>query len=142
MRWMAIGIMLIVMIACTDEKKVPRGIIPYAKMEKVMWDMVRADRYISGYIMSRRDSLIATNNKRDAAIFYERVFNLHGITRDEFLKSYKYYLGRPDLTKEMFDSIAARGERLREDMYRPDRNTDSLMKRHLDSVDKLKPAKK
>jgi hypothetical protein len=127
MRWIA-GLLIILFVAgCTEHDKTPSGIIPKDKMQKIFWDMVQADRFVNTYIMTQRDTLPVKKEK--AAEFYEKVFRLHGITREEFIKSYKYYLGRPDLTRLMFDSIAAKAERRRPEVYNSFKKSGLLSKR-------------
>ena len=84
-------------------------------MEKVLWDMMLADRYASQFLI--RDSL-KINVKEETFKMYDEVFQIHHISKDEFIKSYKYYLNRPDLNKVMFDSLAARGSRGRDSLYK------------------------
>ena len=132
MRWIAGCLAILFIAGCTDHSKIPPDIIPQEKMKKIMWDMVQADRYVNFYIMTQKDSLPVKKEK--AALFYENVFRLYGINRDEFLKSYKFYMGRPDLTKLMFDSISAQGERRRAEVYTGRKNPilnkrDSVLRR-------------
>lgn len=138
MRWIAGWLTILLIAACTNHTKVPSGIIPRDKMEKIMWDMVQADRFVNSFIMSKPDSLPVKKEK--AAVFYERVFRLHGINRDEFLKSYKFYLGRPDLTKVMFDSISSRAERRRPEIYHSFKKDPMLSRR--DSLMRIDSARK
>lgn len=151
MKWFAACMLIMIIAACTDHNKVPNNIIQRPKMEKVLWDMMQADRYVSSFIMTQmRDSPSVKQEK--AAVLYEQVFRLNHISRDQFLKSYKFYLGRPDISKIMFDSIAARADRQRNDMYRkfPNKSTilsrkDSLLRadsaRKADSIEKIDLAK-
>lgn len=143
-------IVLVFVVACTNHTKVPDGIIEQKRMEKIMWDMVQADRYVSNFIMNQpADS--PDVKKKKAAIFYEKVFDLNKISREEFLKSYKFYLGRPDMTKTMFDSISSRADRQRDLMYRQSpKNTmlsrrDSLLRadsiKRADSIEQVDLAK-
>lgn len=150
MRWLAGCLIVLLIAACTDHNKVPADIIARPKMEKIMWDMVQADRYVSSFIMTQMADSPSVKQEK-AAVLYEQVFRLHHITRDDFLKSYKYYLGRPDITKTMFDSIAARADRQRNEIYRssPKSNAlnrkDSLLRadsiRKADSIEKIDLAK-
>ena len=115
-----------------------------------MWDMVQADRYVSSFIMNQPNDSPDVK-KEKATIFYEKVFDLNKISREEFLKSYRFYLGRPDLTKTMFDSIASRADRQRDQLYRQSpKNSmlsrrDSLLRadsiRRADSIEKVDLAK-
>lgn len=106
MRRKAGWLIILAIAGCTDHSKVPTDIIRRDKMEKIMWDMLQADRFVNSFILEGKDSL--PEKKKEADIFYDRVFQINGISRNEFIKSYKFYLGRPDLAKIMFDSISAR----------------------------------
>lgn len=114
--------------ACTDTTKVPSDILPQKKMERVMWDMVKADRFANGFYPQPPDPRYSKENAFKA---YDGVFKIHGITKNEFLKSYKFYLGRPDLSRVMFDSITSRAERSRSEIYQSEASTDST---HRDSI--------
>ena len=46
-----------------------------------------------------------------------RYSGLHQVSRDEFRKSYQYYMGRADLAQVLFDSLLAKGNRLRTESY-------------------------
>jgi hypothetical protein len=144
------GCLIILIIAgCTDNTKIPPGIIEKPRMEKILWDMLQADRFVATFIMTK-DGDSATQ-KLQSTEMYEQVFRLNKISREEFLKSYKFYLGRPDITKVMFDSISARADRQRNEMYRASPKSlllsrrDSLLRadsiRKADSIEKIDLAK-
>jgi hypothetical protein len=112
------GIVLLCVLAlagCGGGNKIPDDIIAREKMEKVLWDMMIADRYSAQFLA--KDSA-SRDVKKETFQLYESVFQTHGIRRDEFIKSFKYYLNRPDLGKIMFDSLAARGNRRRDELYK------------------------
>ncbi|MBC7850885.1 MAG: DUF4296 domain-containing protein [Chitinophagaceae bacterium] len=114
MKLIVVMLLICLVTACTDSKKVPKDILARPKMEKVMWDMLLADRFSSNFIL--KDS--ATKDvKLETFKLYEQVFQIHGISKEEFLKSYKYYLNRPDLSKIMFDSLAVRSGRVRNEIF-------------------------
>ena len=117
MKWFLPAAMLMAFICagCTRQYKVPGDVLPKDKMEKVLWDMIVTDRYASTILV--KDS---TKDAREETFkMYEQVFKIHKISRDEFIKSFKFYLGRPDIAKVMFDSLAAHANRRREEMYKP-----------------------
>lgn len=106
---------LFFVIGCTNKNKIPSDVLPREEMEKVLWDMIQADRFSTQFLL--KDS--ATKNvKLETFKMYEKVFQLHKISRDEFVRSYKYYLQRPDITKVMFDSLALRSNRQRDTLYK------------------------
>ncbi len=126
-------ICLIILCACTDNQKVPRGIIEKERMQAVMWDMLQADRYVNDFLPKEKDSLY---NKTEVFKVYQNVFNIHGITKDEFLKSYKFYLNNPDISKIIFDSIGTQTEKKRSEGYMPKARRDSLKRLGVDSLGK------
>ncbi len=134
MRIWLLGLAVFLLLAgCANDARIPSGIIPRAEMEKILWEMIQTERYTTSYLAGRADSLADMEKQND--LYFERVFQLHGISRDEFIKSYKFYLGRPDITKVMFDSIASRGERERNELYRERAMRDSIrINRSRDSV--------
>ena len=149
MRWITGWLIILIVAGCVNNNKIPPGIIEKARMEKILWDMLQADRYVANFIMAKEGDSAA--KKVQAAEMYEKVFRLNKISRDEFLKSYKFYLGRPDITKVMFDSISARADRQRNEIYRSSPKSallsrrDSLLRadsiRRADSIEKIDLAK-
>ncbi|MCS3802054.1 DUF4296 domain-containing protein [Niastella sp. OAS944] len=101
-------------ISCTDKDKIPSGVLPKDKMEKVLWDMIQAERYRDTFV---RDS--ANDLKKETFKLYAQVFEIHQISKDEFVKSYKFYMSRPDIARAMFDTLATRANRRREEMNKP-----------------------
>lgn len=114
MRVVAGLLAMLLMVGCSDKDNVPSGILSRDKMEKVLWDMVQADQYSSLYLL--KDSA-RINVKTETQKLYEEVFRLHDISREDFRKSYQYYQEHPDLTRSVFDSLLARGNRLRTESY-------------------------
>ncbi len=113
MRYLIILIIL-AFIACTDKTSIPSGILEKEKMEVVLWDMIIADRFASQFIL--KDS--AKKNVSDETFrLYSQVFAIHKVSREDFVKSYKFYLSRPDLSQVLFDSISVRANRLKEASY-------------------------
>lgn len=96
-----IALSTIIVFSCgTRDKK--ESILPENKMRAVMWDMIRADQYVSDFLL--RDS--TKNKKEESEKLYEQIFYLHKITRDEFKKSLDYYSARPNLFQPIIDSLA------------------------------------
>lgn len=99
---------------CTNKTKVPKDILSKDKMGKVMWDLMQVDAYTQNYL--RRDTL--KSYKKERTILYQQVFDLHKITRQEFNKSFDYYMGRPDFTQTIVDTLTARQTRHSEEERR------------------------
>ena len=81
----------------------PKGILPADKMEKVIYDLLKIDEYISTYVA--KDTTADIKMKR--SIYYEQVFKLHNTNRKAFFTSYTFYQQHPDIQKNLFDSVLA-----------------------------------
>jgi hypothetical protein len=108
-----VGVLLAVS-SCSDKNSVPAGVLPHAKMEAVMWDVIQSEQYSASYLA--KDSA-HINLKLENLKLYDEVFRLHQVSREEFRKSYQYYMGRADLAQVLFDSLLAKGNRLRTESY-------------------------
>lgn len=106
-------IILFFSTGCTNQYKIPGDILPKDKMEKVLWDMILADRFSASFLV--KDS--TKNIKEETFKMYEQVFSIHKITRQEFVKSFKFYLERPDISQVMLDSLATHANRRRDELY-------------------------
>jgi hypothetical protein len=101
MRFPLFIILIILTFGCIQDKKIPREVLPQNEMRKIMWDLMRADAYVSAFIM--KDS--TKNQKAESAILYEKIFDIHSTTRETFKKSLAFYESRPDLFKAISDSL-------------------------------------
>ena len=106
-------VICLLMVACSNDGAVPKDILPPARMQNVLWDLIQADKF--SVLFLSKDS--AKNVKEERIRLYEDVFRIHHISKEEFEKSYKFYLSRPDISKVMFDSLAAFANRKRADVY-------------------------
>lgn len=84
-------------------------------MQIVLWDIIQAERFSVLFLL--KDSA-KMNVQLEKFKLYEQVFAIHKISKDDFIKSYKYYLSRPDISKVIFDSIAVKAERQKLDNYK------------------------
>ncbi|HEX2628877.1 MAG TPA: DUF4296 domain-containing protein [Chitinophagaceae bacterium] len=95
---------------------IPNGIMKKEKMEMVMWDMLQADDFVREYMINRDSTL---DDTAEYINMYERVFRMHGTTRDEFDRSFNYYREHPALMKEVMDSMNTKFQRLPPPVYVP-----------------------
>lgn len=93
----------------------PKDLIPEVKMERVIWDMVQADEFITNFVL--KDSA-KVNVNAERYKLYEQVLSLHNITKQQFKNSYDYYASRPGESKMLFDSLSARATRRIQESYK------------------------
>jgi hypothetical protein len=103
-------------ISCANKNSIPSDIIPKNEMQKVLWDMIQADQFSKQFIL--KDSA-KKNVSAETVKLYDQVFQIHHITKDDFRKSYQFYISRPDILKVVFDSLSAQGNRRMNEVYKP-----------------------
>lgn len=90
-------------VACSETKKPPANVLSPEKFQKVLTDVMLADA------LSTERSFKDTSLKiKDAnAAYFLKIFEIHGVTKNEFMRSYNFYLSRPDLLRIISDSVSA-----------------------------------
>ena len=101
MKFFLFIILIILSFGCIRNNKVPKDVIPQNQMRKIMWDLMRADAYVTDFIM--KDSI--RDKKAESAKLYEKIFEIHATTQETFKKSLAFYQSRPDLFKVVSDSL-------------------------------------
>ena len=68
-----------------------------------MWDMIRAGEFLNGFVFYKDTTVdkVAESQK-----WYDKIYQLHKITKSGFDKSYTYYQAHPVLMKELLDSLS------------------------------------
>ena len=108
-RVLTIALVAALFFSCS-KSKVPSGILEPEKMQEVFWDFIRADVYANEII--RQDT--TKNVELENAKLQAQVFKLHKVTKEEFYKSYEYYLNHQQLMKSMVDTMMVRQQKLNE----------------------------
>jgi hypothetical protein len=107
-------IALIGLSACSNERG-KLAIIPEKEMQKILWDIIQADQFNSQFLKKDSANL---NVKAETMKLYDAIFQVHHVSREQFKKSYQYYISHPDITKPMLDSLAAQANLMRTEMYK------------------------
>ncbi len=93
----------VVIVSCKGKNKIPGDVLPPAKMEAVLWDIMRADKFISDYIYSSDTSV----EKQSARLkLYQEAFTVHHITKEKFQHSFSWYQSHPAFLKTIMDSLS------------------------------------
>lgn len=89
--------------SCGKKNDIPGGIMDQKKMREVLWDMMRADQFLTDYVMNIDST--ASRSKKSYAL-YSQVLALHEINQETFRESFYYYRSHPELMKVIMDSIS------------------------------------
>lgn len=77
--------------------------LPPDKMEALLWDMMRADKFLADYVLNKD-----TTKKIDSESvkLYQQIFAIHQVTGDQFQKSFAYYKEHPEQLQAIMDSLS------------------------------------
>ena len=106
---------------------VPKNILPPAKMKLVLWDVMQVDE-LAEY---NPDSSLRNLSKH--VDYYQKVFAIHKISKEDFKRSLVYYENHPASFKTILDSLQSYGERLQHadslKRFSPPHQMDSALKK-------------
>ncbi len=89
--------------ACGERFAQPAAVMPPEKMEAVLWDLLRADHFVTNYV-ANRDSSLANHAKGPQ--LYAAILKKHGITDSTLRISLDYYKNHPKQFYPILDSIS------------------------------------
>ena len=93
-------VIAVLIVSCSGPS-VPKDVLPPDKMEAVLYDIIHADEFFDFY--SLQDTAFQKKAKRIS--LYDSISHIHSISKETFQKSWRYYQDRPDMLKEIFESL-------------------------------------
>jgi hypothetical protein len=103
-------------LSCKQESKPPNNVIGKAGMQELMWDLLRADAFITGF-GGKGDTTF--NQLKESVMIYREVFAIHKTNKEEFKKSLDWYQKHPEVMKIILDTLQSRQKRVMEDRSKP-----------------------
>ncbi|MFM2337399.1 MAG: hypothetical protein RL115_592 [Bacteroidota bacterium] len=104
-------------ISCGKNISVPKNILSPQKMEAILWDLMRADQFVSLNILPHDSSLKkGVEHKK----WHDKILALHKISEQQFQKSFRYYKSNPSLFQQILDTLSLSKK------YEPVYKTDSV----------------
>lgn len=102
------------MLGSCVKSKSGSEIISSDKMGSVLFDMNVAEEFVNIYVAkdSSKDKKVELNRE------YQKIYLLYNITKQQFNDSYEYYKAHPEAYKIVIDSLNAKAQRRREELYR------------------------
>ena len=134
---------LLIITGCKNKNRIPAGIIPQKKMQAVVWDMMRADQFLTDYVLPKDTSL---DKRTERTRLYSQVFAIHQISKEQYEKSFSYYKTHPALFKIIMDSLSHPKSEAPTEMVKPPIRRDSFqqppqMRPQADSVIRMRERK-
>jgi len=102
-------------VGCNDKTGTPSGVLGKEKMQSVMWDIIRAEVFTEQFMKKDSSKNIAMENLK----LQNAIFSIHKVTRSQYFRSYDYYISHTDLIRLVLDSMSAKADRDRFELYKP-----------------------
>jgi hypothetical protein len=96
-------LLLLVLLGCSETKKTPENILGPEKFQEVLTDVMLADALSTE--RSFKDTALKIKDAN--AAYFLKIFEIHGTNKNEFMRSYNFYLSRPDFLRVISDSVSA-----------------------------------
>lgn len=130
---MRTGLLIIAILffaGCKNKKAIPDNILPQDKMQAVIWDMMRADQFLTDYVLNKDTAL---KKQTESIKLYQQILAINKVSKEEFERSFYYYKTHPLLLKVIMDSIANTAPEVVTDTSKNTLQKDSL-KKTIDSI--------
>jgi Domain of unknown function (DUF4296) len=96
---------------------VPGNIIEPVRMQELMWDLFRADAFITNFRGKPGDT--AFNQLKESVLLYRQVFEIHKTNKEEFNKSLAWYQKHPVAIKKILDTLQGRQSKIMQERSKP-----------------------
>ncbi len=126
--WLFLLMLAFFLASCGNRGRVPDGIIPAPAMQNIIWQLMQADEFVTLFVS--KDT--TKNSNAERMLRYQQVFELNKTSEAAFKKSYQFYMEHPEITKVMFDSLIAKADRQKAELYKS--KPDSAAKKPADSI--------
>ena len=97
-----ITLMIFFAAGCKNKNNIKSEVLPQSKMQSLIWDMMRADQFLADYVVNKDTSL---SKATESLKYYQQIFAIHKVSKEDFEQSFSYYKSHPALLKEIMDSI-------------------------------------
>lgn len=101
-------VLFLAVLIFSCKSSVPGDVLPPKKMQAVLWDVMQADAMAENYAAT--DSTFRGLSKH--VDYYQKIFAIHKISKEEFTKSLLYYENHPSRLKPILDSVQSFAQRL------------------------------
>ncbi len=107
MKYLFFIIITVVLFSCSNNN-LPKNILSQDKMEMILWEQMKADAFTKEFISKDSSKNLVEENIK----LQQKLFAQYKIDKENFYKSYQYYLKHDALMKDVLDSIVAKQTRM------------------------------
>lgn len=98
---------MLILTACASKKSKKEVLLPMETMQQTVWHLMQIDEYLVRKIQT--DTSIQPSLMK--AQYYQRIFNLNKVDREQFYATMEYLNKHPVEMKALMDSVEALSKR-------------------------------
>ncbi len=103
----------VLLFSCTEDEKntqLPEDVLSKAEMVEVMVDVQLLEATFNQRLLREDDPMVKM------AVYYNQIFEKHGVEREKFVNSHRYWTARPEEMLEIYHEVINRLTRLEEEI--------------------------
>ena len=116
MKKLLLVLLVVLFFSCKQDNKVPGNIIEPVRMQELMWDLFRADAFITNFA-GKNDT--AFKQLKESVLLYRQVFEVYATNKEEFQKSLTWYKQHPAAMKKILDTLQGRQSKIMQERSKP-----------------------
>lgn len=116
MRIYIFSLLVSFLFSCNQKNHIPKSIIERERMRELLWDMARADAFLTGFA-GKGDS--SFNRIKETVSLYREIFQIHKTNREEFKKSLEWYQQHPAVLRPLLDTLENRRKNIMQERSKP-----------------------
>ena len=109
-------LVILLIYSCNQDNKIPKNIIERKQMQELLWDLARADAFLTGFA-GKNDT--AFNRTKETITLYRQVFQIHKTSKEKFKKSLEWYQQHPTIMKTILDTLQKRQRTIMQERSKP-----------------------
>ena len=108
--------LVVLFFSCRQDNKVPDNVIEPVRMQELMWDLFRADAFITNFA-GKSDT--AFKQLKESVLLYRQLFEVYKTNKEEFKKSLTWYQQHPAAMKRILDTLQGRQSKIMQERSKP-----------------------
>lgn len=96
-------VLILLLAAGCRSRSGDEAVLPPEKMQALLWDMMRADQFISDFVISKDSS---RKREPESRAIYPQILQWHRVTATQFRRSLDFYRDHPEKLRPIMDSLS------------------------------------
>lgn len=121
MRFLFAVFISLLFFSCSEkpDRKIPEGLISEEKMVELLTDIQLIEGAVSKKILNKIDG------KKESPLYYQKAFEKHNVTEDQFELSVRYYTENPEVLQAIYEDVLIELSKIKAELQKTKQETAS-----------------